>query len=415
MEPLSDGEITAIVERGVRELEVAGRKVLVLIPDGTRTFPTALLFRLLAGALGERAARADFLVALGTHQPMSAEQLSRHLGITESGRRRRFPKTEVYNHRWDNPAALAEIGRIPAAEIRELTAGRFVLDVPVTVNRLLLEYDLLLILGPVFPHEVVGFSGGNKYVFPGVSGPEFLNFFHWFAAVITCPKIIGNKHTPVRALIDRAARLLPIQRAAFCGVVHEGALCGLFFGTSEQAWSDAADLSERLHIVYEARPFESVLARAPEMYDDIWTAGKCMYKLEPVVADGGELIIWAPHVTEISHTHGKVLDEIGYHTRDFFLAQWARYKRYPWGVLAHSTHVRGIGTCEAGVEKPRIRVTLATGIPEERCRRVNLGYRAPASIRPAEWQAAGRLYVPKAGETLYRLRKPPAWQQPEQA
>jgi nickel-dependent lactate racemase len=149
------------------------------------------------------------------------------------------------------------------------------------------------------------------------------------------------------------------------------------------------------------------------MYDDIWTAGKCMYKMEPVVADGGELIIYAPHVTEISYTHGKVIDEVGYHTRDYFLAQWERFKDYPWGVIAHSTHVRGIGTYEDGVEKCRVQVTLATGIPEERCRKVNLGYRDPKSIDPAEWQDAedaGRLYVPRAGEMLYKLKDPPAWQ-----
>jgi hypothetical protein len=88
--------------------------------------------------------------------------------------------------------------------------------------------------------------------------------------------------------------------------------------------------------------------------------------------------------------------------------QWDRFKEYPWGVLAHSTHLRGIGTYENGVERPRIRVTLATGIPPERCARLCLGYRDPATIRPEEWanrEAEGVLLVPYAGETLYRLRE----------
>jgi nickel-dependent lactate racemase len=149
------------------------------------------------------------------------------------------------------------------------------------------------------------------------------------------------------------------------------------------------------------------------MYDDLWTGGKCMYKMEPVVADGGELIIYAPHITEVSVTHGRVIEEIGYHTRDYFLSQWDRFKHYPWGVLAHSTHVRGIGAMAGGVEKPRIAVTLATGIPEELCRKINLGYRDPASIRIEDWEgkeSEGRLYVPKAGEMLYKLKNPPPWQ-----
>ena len=90
--------------------------------------------------------------------------------------------------------------------------------------------------------------------------------------------------------------------------------------------------------------------------------------MEPVIADGGEVIIYAPHIHEFSVVHGKVIREIGYHVRDYFVKQWDRFKDYPWGVLAHSTHLRGIGTFENGIEHPRIQVTLATGISAEECR-----------------------------------------------
>jgi len=143
------------------------------------------------------------------------------------------------------------------------------------------------------------------------------------------------------------------------------------------------------------------------MYDDLWTAAKGMYKMEPAVADGGEVIIYAPHIDEISYTHGRIIDEIGYHVRDYFLKQWDRFKHYPWGVLAHSTHLRGIGTYENGIEQPRIAVTLATRIPPERCKRVNLGYMNPDAIRMDEWQGReeeGIVVIPKAGELLYRVR-----------
>jgi nickel-dependent lactate racemase len=144
------------------------------------------------------------------------------------------------------------------------------------------------------------------------------------------------------------------------------------------------------------------------MYDDLWTAAKGMYKMEPAIADGGEVVIFAPHIDEISYTHGHIIDEVGYHVRDYFVKQWARFRHVPWGVLAHSTHLRGIGSYDGdtGIEHPRIQVTLATGIPRERCEQVNLGHRDPATIDLAEWQSRedeGILVVPKAGEMLYRL------------
>jgi nickel-dependent lactate racemase len=386
--------------------------VLLIVPDSTRTAPVGLLFRVLHDLIGTEARSFDVLIALGTHPPMSDEAINRRLDLTAEERSGKYRRVRVLNHAWNDPAALAHLGTIPAGEIGALSGGRFEMDVDVTINRAVLDYDQLVIVGPVFPHEVVGFSGGNKYLFPGVGGAALLNFFHWLGAVITNPKIIGNKETPVRRVVDRAAALVPVPKLAFCMVVHEGNLAGLFTGTPEAAWSQAADLSAQLHVVTKDRPFHTVLSCAPPMYDEIWVGGKCMYKLEPVVADGGELIIHAPHIHEISRTHGALIRRIGYHTRDYFLAQWERFRGEPWGILAHSTHVRGIGTYVNGVERPRIRVTLATQIPEEDCRAVNLGYRDPGSINVAAYQdreEEGILYVPRAGEMLYRLKDPPEW------
>ncbi len=125
-----------------------------------------------------------------------------------------------------------------------------------------------------------------------------------------------------------------------------------------------------------------------------------------MVADGGEVILYAPHVTELSSTHPEIYD-IGYHCRDYFVAQWDRFARVPWGVLAHSTHLRGAGTFDAatGQERLRVRVTLATAIPEDVCRAANLGYLDPASVDPAAFaRDPGTLVVPRAGEMLFRLR-----------
>jgi nickel-dependent lactate racemase len=411
-ETLGASAVGSLIDEFLPAAELENQKVLLIIPDATRTAPVGLVFKELHARLAPIAECVDVIVALGTHPPMSEEAICQRLEISLQERRSIYKEVRFFNHEWDNPEALHDLGEIPAEEISELSGGLFSMDVPVEINRRLLDYDAVLIMGPVFPHEVVGCSGGNKYLFPGVAGPRILNFFHWLGATITNPMIIGNKWTPVRRVVDRAAKLVPVRRLCFCLVVEGPNFAGMFAGTPEESWDQASELSQELHIVRKPRPFHTVLSRAPLMYDELWVGGKCMYKLEPVVADGGELIIYAPHIHEVSVTHGRLIREIGYHCRDYFLKQWDRFKEYPWGILAHSTHVRGIGTFENGVENCRIRVTLATGIPEDVCAEINLGYRDPATIDVAEFEDRedeGILYVPKAGEMLYHLEERPAW------
>ncbi len=404
---LTEDEVREIAARYLSSLSIEGKRVLMIVPDGTRTAPIGLMFKTIYDLVSGQVQKLDVMIALGTHQPMSEAQINARLEIDATQRHTRYAKVDFFNHAWDDAASLQEIGVIPADEIRALSGGLFEMDVPVEINRRVFDYDLLLICGPVFPHEVVGFSGGNKYLFPGIGGPQLLNFFHWLGAVISNPLIIGHKNTPVRAVVDRAAQMVTIPRACFCLVVKDNGLAGLYAGAPETAWEAASDLSDKLHIIDKSRPFQTVLSCAPPMYDDLWTGGKCMYKIEPIVADGGEVIIYAPHITQVSVTHGALLERIGYHTRDYFIAQWDSFKDFPWGVLAHSTHVRGGGTYQDGLETPRIQVTLATQIPEELCRRINLGYRDPASIDVesfAEREDDGILLVRKAGEMLYRLK-----------
>jgi len=270
------------------------------------------------------------------------------------------------------------------------------------------DYDLIVVLGTVFPHEVAGFSGGYKYLFPGISGGDFLHFFHWLSAVQTCIKTIGKKDTPVRRVLNSAAGFVDVKCHCISMVVKsEKELAGLFVGTPEESWSSAADLSSCIHIVYKDRPYSLVLGKAPLMYDELWTAGKVMYKLERVVADGGTLIIFGKHIDTISHTWGRYIKKIGYHVRDYFLFQMERFKNIPKGVLAHSTHVKGLGTYENGNEVPRIDVILASSIPEDICRKINLGYMNPDEIDIDEYknrEDEGILFVDNAGEILYRLK-----------
>jgi nickel-dependent lactate racemase len=403
---LSEAEMQQVFAEGLAQIEAAGKKILVIMPDSTRSGPFDMCFRMLAELLMPRAAKLDFMIALGTHMPMDEARICRHLDISAADRAGKYAQVGLLNHDWEND--VIRIGTIPAAEISALTGGLMSQDVPVQINRRVFDYDHLIVCGPVFPHEVAGFSGGNKYFFPGVGGPEVINFTHWLGAVISNVATIGRQDTPVRRVIDRAAALIDVPKSCFSLVVkghHD--VAGLYFGTPEESQTAAAELSAKLHVTYVDKPFHTVISVMPELYDDVWTAGKGMYKVEPIVADGGKVIIYAPHIDEVSYTHGKILDRIGYHVRDYFLKQWDKFSDVPGGVMAHSTHVKGAGSYEHGMEKPRVEVILATGVPKERCQKINLGYMDPASLNLDAYrhrEEEGILVIPRAGELLYRLR-----------
>jgi len=406
-EILTAEDVRQLLAEACEALPVDGKRVLVIIPDGTRTAPIPLFFRLLYEQLGQRVAQLDYLIALGTHPPMSEEAIDTLVGVSAVERAEHYPKVRIFNHQWSQPEMLQTIGLISRQEADRLTDGLLADNVPVTLNRLIFAYDQLIICGPVFPHEVVGFSGGAKYLFPGIAGPDIINFTHWLGALVTSMHTIGFKDTPVRRIIHRAAEFVTTPLLCIALVLKGHELYGLSIGSYLDAWSQAADLSANLNIIMVQKPFERVLSVPSTMYDDLWTAAKAMYKTEPAIADGGEVIIYAPHLTEISYTHGKLIDQVGYHVRDYFLKQWDRFKDVPGSILAHSTHVKGAGTYEkaSGMETPRIQVTLATNIPEERCRLVNLGYADYRDIDPQEWEGReqqGLLLVPHAGEVLYR-------------
>jgi lactate racemase len=406
---LSEPEISDLVAMALAVARLDGKRVLILIPDGTRTAPIPLMFRLFHEYLKDKVAALDYLIALGTHQPMSEAAIHKLVGVSAEEHATKYSDVNIFNHQWEKGETFATIGEISAEEIAAISNGALRQLVSVRINKLLFDYDQIIICGPTFPHEVVGFSGGNKYFFPGIGGAEVINFSHWLGAVITSYDIIGTKYTPVRRVIDRAAAMIDRAKLCFSLVVKGEGLAGLYIGSPEEAYDAAADLSSQVHINWVERPFRRVLSVMPQMYEDLWTAAKGMYKLEPAVADGGEVILYAPHITEISYTHGAQIEEIGYHVRDYFTKQWERFRHHPGGVLAHSTHLRGQGDydAETAIETPRIQVTLATGISEERCRKVNLGYLDPQSINIDEWKGRedeGILLVPKAGEMLYRVK-----------
>ncbi|QGN34724.1 lactate racemase domain-containing protein [Microlunatus sp. Gsoil 973] len=411
---LTPEETTAFITEQLAGQPLDGRDVLVIVPDSTRSCPLQLLMDTVYGALVGRVRRLRVLIALGTHPKMSQQQLEAMFEVGPDGLARRYPEASIDNHAWWEPSELISIGTIPAARVEDLSEGRLSLDVEVTVNRAVVEADDVLILGPVFPHEVVGFSGGTKYLFPGVSGQQMIDASHWLGALISSAAIIGTPGiTPVRAMINEAASMIPGNLLACCVVVRSGShdLYGVAVGDVHSAWEKASALSANTHIRYLERPVKRVISIIPDRYDEIWVAAKGMYKVEPIVADGGEVIIFAPHLSVVSHTHGAAIAEIGYHCRDYFAKQWDQFKDHPWGVLAHSTHLRGAGTWSPqDGERDRVTVTLATAISEQETRSLALDYRSPGSIDiTAAREDPDTLVVDNAGEILFRLGEPPTF------
>jgi nickel-dependent lactate racemase len=403
---LTEEQVADLLARGMTGMR-PGRRVLVLLPDGTRHAPVPLLYRLLNELIGPRAKRLDFMIALGTHPAMPEHAISRLVAMSATERRARYPNSSISNHEWDRPEALVRVGTLAAGEVARLTGGLLDEDVPVDLHRSILDCDEVIICGPVFPHEVAGFSGGAKYIVPGIAGPAVISATHWLGALVSSMRTIGIKDTAVRRVIHRAAELVPVPIRCIALVMRGQALHGAWIGGYDEAWSAAADLSSQLEVVQVEHGFRRVLSMPSPIYDDLWTAAKSMYKTEPAIVTGGEVVIYAPHLTEISYTHGHWIDEVGYHVLEYFTKQPDRFVAVPGMIKAHSTHVRGAGSYDAaaGREEPRIQVTLATGIPEERCRRVNLGYLDPRDIDVAEWEhreADGVLVVRNAGEMLYR-------------
>ncbi len=257
------------------------------------------------------------------------------VGITAEERTTQFKHVGLLNHAWDTPSVLTSLGTIEQDEIKQIAGANWHSSLPnevdICINKAALEYDHIIILGPTFPHEVVGFSGEAKYLFPGISGADMINATHWLGALAGVVGTIGIKDMPVREMIHAAASRLQTPVTLVALVVEGKGLSGLFVGDHLSAWNEAAELSAERHIRWCEKPFQRVLSYAPPMYDELWTGAKAMYKLEPAVAIGGEVIIYAPHLDVVSHVHGKYIYEVGYHILPYLLNDWERFKNVSAG------------------------------------------------------------------------------------
>jgi nickel-dependent lactate racemase len=407
---LSTSALAAIVREALDVIE-PGERVLAIIPDKTRDDNTDLLFPIADEFLaGRGVASFDALVAQGTHPPMSEAQ--KRLKIGSEG----F-SGHLFDHCWDRPEELVTLGELSAATVEASTDGLIDQPVPVTLNKLLAPgvYDTVLVFGATVPHEVAGFAGGAKYFFPGVAGPELTHMTHWLGALAGIENIIGQVETPTRRLIEAAAALVPARVISLNTVVSrnsDGSLItyALFAGDIREAFRRAAAVSGNVHIRYTGRKYKRVIALLDPHYDELWVGGKASYKLGGIVDEVGELIIVAPHMTKLSEPHGALIEKYGYapleSVRDMLGV--SQELRENLCIAAHLAHVAYAGRIdEHGHVVPRYRITLATGIDEQTCERVNLGY---LDYRSFDYEALidepdgpDTLIVPDAGRDLYKV------------
>jgi nickel-dependent lactate racemase len=400
-------DLTEIVQQALGVIQ-RGERVLAIIPDKTRDDNTHLLFPIANEFLARRGITSfDALVAQGTHPPMSELQKRSKIGVADfSG--------NLYDHRWDEPDELITIGELSGETVQQLTGGLIEDAVPVSINKLLAPgiYDTVLVFGATVPHEVAGFAGGAKYFFPGVAGPELTHTTHWLGALAGIENIIGQVETPTRKLIEAAADLISARIISFNTVVSRAAdgelvTYALFTGDIREAFRRAAEVSKQVLIRYTDRKYGRVIALLDPHYDELWVGGKASYKLGAIIEEGGELIIYAPHLTKLSETHGALIEKYGYapleSVRDMLGV--SAELRENLCIAAHLAHVAYAGRLDdQGKVVPRYRITMATGLDEETCRRVNLGY---IDHRTFDYESLrsdpDTLIVENAGRDLYQV------------
>jgi nickel-dependent lactate racemase len=408
---LSPHELRDILEQGL--LSVApGARVLAIIPDKTRDDNTDLLFPFATEILAaRRVEQFDALVAQGTHMPMTEEEKRTKIGLRNGGREA-TGFGQIFDHQWNRPEELVTIGELSASRVSDLTGGLINEAVCVNLNRLLGPgiYDTVLIFGATVPHEVAGFAGGAKYFFPGVAGPDLTHATHWLGALASIENVIGRVETPTRHMIEAAADFVPAHIISLNSVVtrdddnrlHTHAL---FAGDFREAFRRAADVSRQVHIKYTGRKYRRVVALLDEHYDELWVGGKASYKLGGIIEEGGELIIYAPHLHAISETHGLLIEKYGYAPLDKVreMVALSTELQANLAVAAHLAHVSYAGQRdETGRVVPRYRITLASALDEATCQRVNLGFMDHRLFRREDYESdTDTLIVERAGRDLY--------------
>ena len=415
---LTNEQLEEIVKESLKDFS-AVKRVLLIHPDYTRTDFTDKLIPLIYQELKNKGmTKIDSLNAGGTHRAMAEEEIRSKLGLSSQ-----INFDNYYNHEYSNPKKLVTVGEIPASFVAKKTQGELCQSIPVVVNKLITEdYDLIIALSGTLPHESAGYAGGLKVFFPGISGPGVIDLLHWAAVLIGIPQIIGTVDNPARDVINRGSSYIFDQikpptisfNMVFEEKEHQVIPKSLFVGAGFdgfiEAHKQASRASSQLHVIYLDEPLKAAVQVIDKSYDEIWTAGKGSYKLQSpgVMAPGGEIIIYAPHIN-CFHSRPEMdfaLRQIGYHCKDYVKKYLELNPEFSKNIAAHVINVRGAGSFDvnSGKEKFDFKVSLATGISKDICESVGLGYRNPDSIRKEDFISSERLWIENGGKYLHKIK-----------
>ena len=417
-EELTEEQLKEIVKESLKDFSSV-KKVLLIHPDYTRTDFSDKLVPLIYQELKSKGMKhIDSLNAGGTHRAMTEEEIRSKLGLSSQ-----INFDNYYNHEYSNPQRLVTVGEIPASFVAEKTQGELSQSIPVVINKLITEdYDLIITLSGTVPHEAAGYAGGLKVFFPGISGPGVIDLFHWAAVIVGIPKIIGSINNSAREVINKGSSYvfnkIKVPVLSFNMIFEEkehqvipkGLYIGGGFDGFIEAYKQASRASSQLHVIYLDEPLKVAVQVIDKSYDEIWTAGKGSYKLQNpgVMAPGGEIIIYAPHIN-CFHSRSEMdlaLRQIGYHCKDYVKKYLELNPEFSKNIAAHVINVRGAGSFDvnSGKEEFEFKVTLATGISKEICESVGLGYRNPDSIRKEGFIGPGKLWIENGGKYLYKIK-----------
>ncbi len=296
---LTDDDLILGLQKALNRASPPGstKKVLAIPPDITRLHSKAgILTKAAADYYGDKL--TDILPALGTHYPMEDRELDEMFAGIDH--------TLFRPHRWRTD--LHTLGTVPGEYIREVSGGLLDFEWPAQVNKLLVEggFDLILSIGQVVPHEVIGFANHNKNIFIGTGGSEGIHKSHFLGAVYGQERIMGHTDSPVRKVLNYAsvnfAGELPILYVQTVispdsrGTLHTR---GLFIGNGFECFEKAALLSKKVNITTVATPFKRVVVYLdPKEFRSTWLGNKSVYRTRMAIADGGELIVLAPGLRE---------------------------------------------------------------------------------------------------------------------
>jgi nickel-dependent lactate racemase len=396
------------------------RKILVIFPDYTRVdFTDKIVPLIVKRFTSVKGCHIDFLNAGGTHRKMSDAEIDAKLGLKD-----RPKNVSYYNHKFEDKNSLTTVGYISKSLVAKKTAGHLDTDIDVTVNkRIFLDYDLLIALSSTTPHEAAGYSGGHKIFFPGISGPQVIDLFHWAAVLVGLGSVIGIKDNSARDLINAGAKIIfdnikpkvysfnMVNTENDSSVIPIGIYIDCGYEGFIRCYNKACSASRKVHIKCINEPLSSVVQQIPPHYDEVWTAAKGSYKLQRpgVLASGAEIIIFAPHIS-VLHSNARMQKELytlGYHCRDYVCEKLKDKISVSRNAAAHVINVCGPGTYDplTKKEKTDFKVSLATAISEKDCTSIGLGYRDPKTLKKPDFAAPGKLWINNGAKYLYELKK----------